>query len=99
MLAAATGESVTLSMVVSGAFKLELFELERLLRVNARSCFSSAATAAIRLAVTSSRCCCCKCINETNDCYYWLPRNGHACIHASSAQKVSVKVLGLNIYL
>lgn len=58
MLAAATGESVTLSIVVSvPAVRLELLELERLLRVNALNCFSSAATAAIRLAVNSSRCC------------------------------------------
>lgn len=57
ILAAATGESVTLSMPESApAFKLELFELERLLRVSPRICFSSAATAAIKLAVISSRC-------------------------------------------
>lgn len=61
MLAAATGESVTFSMVVSldvPAFKLAEAELlDRLARVNARICLSSAAAAAIKLAKLS-RCDC-----------------------------------------
>lgn len=56
MLAAATGDSVTFSIVVSPepAPRLEL--LDRLLRDNARNCFSSAAAAAAIKLAKSSRC-------------------------------------------
>lgn len=62
MLAAATGESVTFSMVVSfdvPVFRLAAVELlDRLARVNALNCFSSATAAAMRFA-RPSRCDCC----------------------------------------
>lgn len=61
MLAAATGDRVTFSMVVSfevPALILAAFELDRLARVNALYCFSSAAAAAIKLAKPSRLDCC-----------------------------------------
>lgn len=55
MLAAATGDNVTFSIVVSPEPDPMFELLDRLLRVNARNCFSSATAAAIKLA-KSSRC-------------------------------------------